>query len=93
MVPNTESTDPDASFQVLQYSLPSGTHPGVRNHRPEARSAKGAFHVRCNRNVKALRVVAMAARQDAKRLDLVSYALVFLLIAIVAEAILAALIW
>ncbi len=35
----------------------------------------------------------MATRQDAKRLDLVSYALVFLLIAVAAEAIVAALIW
>jgi hypothetical protein len=35
----------------------------------------------------------MAARQDAKRLDLVSYALVLLIVAVVAEAIIAALIW
>jgi hypothetical protein len=35
----------------------------------------------------------MAARQDAKRLDLVSYALVFLLIVIAAETIVAALVW
>jgi len=90
MVPNTESAD--AGFQVLQYSLPTGTHPGVRNRRPK-HSAKGAFHVRCNRNVKALRVVAMAARQDAKRLDLVSYTLVFLIVVVAAEAILATLIW
>jgi len=91
MVPNTESAD--AGLQVLQYNLPTGTRPGVRHRRAEARSAKGAFHVRSNRNVKALRVVAMAARQDAKRLDLISYALVFLLIAVAAEAIVAALIW
>lgn len=84
---------PTQALQALQYNLPTGTHPGVRNHRAEAHSAKGAFHVRCNRNVKALRVVAMAARQDAKRLDLVSYALVFLLFAVAAEAIVAALIW
>jgi hypothetical protein len=35
----------------------------------------------------------MVARQDAKRLDLVSYTLVFLVVAVVGEAILAALIW
>jgi hypothetical protein len=50
-------------------------------------------HARRNRSVKALRVVAMAARQDAKRLDLVSYAIVFVIFAVVAEAIVAALIW
>ena len=91
MVPNTESAD--AGLEVLLYNLATGTGPGVRNHRPEAHSAKGAFHVSCSRNVKAFRVVAMGARQDAKRLDLISYALVFLLIAIAAEAIIAALIW
>jgi len=90
MVPNTESAD--AGFQVLQYSLPTGTHPGVRNRRPK-HSAKGAFHVRCNRNVKALRVLVMAAQQDTKRLDLVSYTLIFLIVVVAAEAILATLIW
>jgi len=35
----------------------------------------------------------MDARQDAKRLDLVSYALVLLIVAVVAEVVLAALIW
>jgi hypothetical protein len=34
----------------------------------------------------------MATRQDAKSLDLVSYALVFLIVVVVAEAIVAALI-
>ena len=35
----------------------------------------------------------MAAREDAKRLDFVSYALIFLLIVIAAEMIVAALVW
>jgi hypothetical protein len=35
----------------------------------------------------------MATRQDAKRLDLVSYALLFLIVVVVAEAIVAALVW
>jgi len=35
----------------------------------------------------------VAARLDAKRLDFVSYALVFLIVAVVAEIIVAALIW
>jgi hypothetical protein len=35
----------------------------------------------------------MATQQDAKRLDLVSYTLVFLIVVVAAEAILAALIW
>jgi hypothetical protein len=35
----------------------------------------------------------MAAQEDAKRFDLASYALVFLIVAVTAEAILATLIW
>lgn len=35
----------------------------------------------------------MGARQDAKGVDLLSYALFFLIVAVVAEAIVAALIW
>jgi hypothetical protein len=80
------------SIRVLLYSVPTGTRPGSAAI-VEAHSAKGAAHAFCNRNVKALRVVTMVARQDAKRLDLVSYTLVFLVVAVVGEAILAALIW
>ncbi len=35
----------------------------------------------------------MTALQDAKRLDIVSYALVFLVVVVTAEVIIAALIW
>jgi hypothetical protein len=35
----------------------------------------------------------MAARQDAKRLDFISYALIFVIVAVVAEVVVAALIW
>jgi hypothetical protein len=50
--------------------------------------------VSCNRNVEGVASRSNGrSRQDAKRLDLVSYALVFLLIAIAAEGIVAALIW
>jgi hypothetical protein len=35
----------------------------------------------------------MSAQQDAKRLDIVSYALVFIVVILAAEAILAALLW
>lgn len=90
-MPNTESAD--AGLKVLQYILPTGTYSGVRNPRPEPHSAKGALDVRPNRNVKTARVLAMAAREDAKRLDFVSYALIFLLIVIAAEMIVAALVW
>jgi hypothetical protein len=43
--------------------------------------------------VKARRVLMTPARGVAKRFDLVSYALVFLVVVFAAEAILAALIW
>lgn len=86
----TEAPHAKHSGSAIQ---PAGIDPGVHSRRPEAHSAKGTSHARCNRDVNALRVVAMAARQDAKRLDLVSYALVLLIVAVVAEAIIAALIW
>jgi hypothetical protein len=59
---------------------------------PKLPSAKGTSYAHCN-GVKALRVAVMAAQQEAKRLDLVSYTLAFLIVVVAAEAILVALIW
>jgi hypothetical protein len=83
----------EARHSGSAYNLPTGTHPGVGDCRPEAPSAKGTSYAHRNGNVKPLRVLVMAAQQDTKKLDLVSYTLVFLIVVVAAEAILAVLIW
>ncbi len=102
MVAATESAA--ARLPGFQRTLFIGTHPGVRSLSAEADSVKGLSCARqdqtkgaggrCDaQNDKAAQVVAMAAQQHARRLDIVSYALFFVVIVVAAEVIVAALIW
>jgi len=57
----------EARHSDSAYNLPTGTHPGVRDCRPEVPSAKGTSYAHRNGNVKPLRVLVMAAQQDTKK--------------------------
>jgi hypothetical protein len=58
---------------------------------PPSHSAKGAS--RAVPNLKTRRVPVMTAQGDTKSFDLISYALVFLIVVFAVEAMVAALIW
>lgn len=92
IVPNTESAD--AGLKVLQYILPTEPIRAPATLDPNLiRRRKELWMSVPIETSKTARVLAMAAREDAKRLDFVSYALIFLLIVIAAEMIVAALVW